>query len=258
MATEPYVFDLNRILFGDMPWLYVAEIVFRTSVMYLYALVVVRMLGKRGMGQLAPFDFVIIIALGSAVGDPMFYHDVPLFHALVAITGIVLFTRGLVHLTQRSPRIDAFLSSSSTRLVKDGVMELENMAAEGISRDELFQALRTEGIEQLGQVERAYLEPSGRVTAFRHPAGEAMPGVPLLPEADIDESEFHEAGDLLPRLDRYGCWTCGMVLLPSDPHLPKCPHCGCTRWTRAVARAREIPLPRASGGDGDRPGESLA
>jgi uncharacterized membrane protein YcaP (DUF421 family) len=54
--------------------------------MYLYALLLVRLLGKRGMGQLAPFDFVIIIALGSAVGYPMFYPDVPVLHAMAAIT----------------------------------------------------------------------------------------------------------------------------------------------------------------------------
>jgi uncharacterized membrane protein YcaP (DUF421 family) len=70
-----YTFDLARILLGRLPWLYLAEILLRTTIVYFFALFVVRTIGKRGMGQLAPFDFVIIIALGSAVGDPMFYPD---------------------------------------------------------------------------------------------------------------------------------------------------------------------------------------
>src|SRR3982751_6355612 len=99
MQESDYAFDLGRILLGNRPWVFLVEIFLRTVVMYAYVLFVVRLLGKRGMGQLAPFDFVIIIALGSATGDPMFYPDVPLLHAIVAITAIVLFTRGLVYLT---------------------------------------------------------------------------------------------------------------------------------------------------------------
>jgi hypothetical protein len=97
-----YTFDLARILLGWLPWLYLVEILLRTTIVYFFALFVVRTIGKRGMGQLAPFDFVIIIALGSAVGDPMFYPDVPLLHALVAITAIVLLTQGVTRVTQRS------------------------------------------------------------------------------------------------------------------------------------------------------------
>lgn len=242
MPEADYVFDLDRILFGNLPWLYVVEILLRTTVMYGYALFVVRMLGKRGMGQLAPFDFVIIIALGSAVGDPMFYHDVPLLHSLVAITAIILFTRGLVALTQHNRHLKNFLSTTSTRLVRDGVMALDQMALEGVSRSELFQGLRAKGIEQLGQVERVYLEPNGTLTAFQYNAENAVPGIPLIPDVDVDDSEFHETGDPLPSLDRYGCWACGTVLEPPVMHLPKCLHCGGKRWIKAVTRAREIRL----------------
>src|SRR3954469_22841844 len=116
-----YTFELARILL-------------RTTIVYFFALFVVRTIGKRGMGQLAPFDFVIIIALGSAVGDPMFYPDVPLLHALVAITAIVLFTRGLVLLAQRSRKVEGLVSATTTRLVCDGIMDLTAMKREGIAR----------------------------------------------------------------------------------------------------------------------------
>src|SRR5688572_18197644 len=163
---KDYAFDLQRMFFGDLPWMFLVEILVRTLVMYVYALLVVRVLGKRGMGQLAPFDFVIIIALGSAVGDPMFYPSVPLLHAMVAITVIVLLTRGVVHVTERHRRFKDFISTTPTRLVADGCMELDGMHEEGIPRGELFQALRGGGVRQLGEIERAYLEPSGRISTF--------------------------------------------------------------------------------------------
>jgi hypothetical protein len=155
---------------------------------------VVRTIGKRGMGQLAPFDFVIIIALGSAVGDPMFYPNVPLLHALVAITAIVLLTRGVTHLTQRSRRIQDLLSATAARLVRDGVMDLAAMRQEGIARTELFEALRTIGIEHLGEVERAYLEPSGKISAFKQPQGSVRPDLPVLPEGSRGGCEPTAAG----------------------------------------------------------------
>lgn len=241
MPGAEYAFDLDRILFGKLPWFYLVEILLRTAIIYTYALFVVRMLGKRGMGQLAPFDFVIIIALGSAVGDPMFYPDVPLMHAIVAITAIVLFTRGLTYLTQRNRKLQNFVSANASRLIRDGVMDLREMKREGVARAELFEGLRTEGIGQLGQVERAYLEPNGQISVFRQPHEAVRPGVPVLPEEEEDRVDFHEAGEPVLEPGRYGCWQCGAVEdLAIAGNFPECLHCEGRRWTKAVARVHDF------------------
>jgi uncharacterized membrane protein YcaP (DUF421 family) len=198
MPPKDYAFDLSRIFFGDLPWPFLLEVLLRTAIMYLFALLVVRVLGKRGMGQLAPFDFVIIIALGSAVRDPMFYRSVPLLHAMVAITAVVCFTRGLVVLTERRRKLKDFISTAPTRLVMDGRMVPERMHEEGISRAELFGALRAAGVQQLGQVERAYLEPSGKISTFLFQAQDIRPGVPLLPAGDEGWPELIQAGESAP------------------------------------------------------------
>ena len=82
---------------------------------------------------------------------------------MVAATTIVLFTRGLVYLVQSSQKLEDFVSATTTELVRDGVMDLAAMRREGIARSELFQALRTSGLEQLGQAECAYFEPTGKM-----------------------------------------------------------------------------------------------
>jgi uncharacterized membrane protein YcaP (DUF421 family) len=235
-----YAFDLDRILFGKLPWLYLVEILLRTAIIYVYALSVVRLLGKRGMGQLAPFDFVIIIALGSAVGDPMFYPDVPLLHALVAITAIVLFTRGLVHVTQKSRKLKDFISTTPTALVCDGVMQLDSMEEEGISREELFEGLRNQSFEQLGQIDRAYLEPSGKISVFRKPHEDTRSGLPLLPETDERKSDIHEADETVLIAGSYACWDCGFTQEKAPgARFGGCPACGRRQWIRAVSRIRE-------------------
>jgi uncharacterized membrane protein YcaP (DUF421 family)/DNA-directed RNA polymerase subunit RPC12/RpoP len=242
MPEQDYAFNLSRIFLGNLPWFYVAEVLLRTTVMYFYALLLVRLLGKRGMGQLAPFDFVIIIALGSAVGDPMFYPDVPVLHGMAAITVVVVLTRLVGFLTERSRRFENLVEARPACLVRDGVMDLDAMESESIPRDELFQRLRTEGMEQLGQVDRAYIEPSGRVSVFRVPS-DAPPraGIPLVPQVEEDVVERFCAGGPVPTSGAYACWRCGHpVLLTEGSHFRSCPRCQGREWTRAVERVRQV------------------
>ncbi len=92
------------MLVGDLPLLFLGEIFVRTSIIYAYALVLIRWIGSRIVGQLSMVEFFLVIALGSAVGDPMFYHDVPMVHSMIVITVIVLFNRAVDELFSRVGR----------------------------------------------------------------------------------------------------------------------------------------------------------
>jgi len=175
-------FDPVRMFVGDFSWAFTLEIVLRTMIMYVYTLAVVRILGKRGLGHLSPFELVIIVALGSAVGDPMFYADVPLLHGIIVITVVVALQRVLEELTERSARVEAVLESRARRLVTAGVVDEEALNAEKLTEVELFSALREREIEHLGQVKLAYLEPSGVVTVFKVEDGQAARGRSVLPD----------------------------------------------------------------------------
>jgi len=89
-------FDLTKMFLGDISWLFTLEIVFRTCVIYLYTVWLTRWISKRAIGQLSLVEFLLVIALGSAVGDPMFYPDVPILHGIIVITIVVLIDRGLL------------------------------------------------------------------------------------------------------------------------------------------------------------------
>ena len=84
-------FDFHRIFLGDAPTLFLLEIVFRTFIMYCYTVLLLRILGKRGMGQLSMLELAIIISFGSAVGDPMVGAEVPIVYGVVAITFVTIF-----------------------------------------------------------------------------------------------------------------------------------------------------------------------
>lgn len=161
---DDYSFDLHRIIVGDLPPMFYGEIILRTTVLFVFALVLIRTMGKRSLGQLSTFDFVIIIALGSAVGDPMFYDDVPLLYGMLVVTVVVALERLLALLTSRRPRLEKLVDSSPTILVRDGVVDYRALKGELMSPSELFQALRVNGVKQLDEVVLAVLEPSGHVS----------------------------------------------------------------------------------------------
>lgn len=175
--------DLTQMLVGDFSWGFTLEIALRTCLMYLYTLGVIRLLGKRGMGHLSPFESVIIVALGSAVGDPMFYADVPLLHGIVVITVVVLLQRLLELATEHSHETARVLEGTVRVLVVDGEVDRRALDEERLTETELFSALREHEVEHLGQVRRAYLEPSGSVTVFKAEADREQDGRSVLPDA---------------------------------------------------------------------------
>jgi len=239
-------FDFDRMFLGDHPWAFTLEVVFRTVVMFVYTVGLVRMLGKRGMRQLSPFELVIIIALGSAVGDPMFYADVPLLHAMVVVTVVVLLVRGLALLTERSEPVERLVESEPTLLVRDGVILADALDGEHIAHDELLADLRESGFENLGDVRLAYLETSGNVSAFRRDAEDGQrEGLSLLP--DVPGLEVpQDWGECL------ACRRCGRLLEP-EPEQEWCPHCERKgRMVRAVRRREPAVNAAASKHDSDK------
>lgn len=100
------VFDMGRLLLGNEPTFYLFEVAFRTAVVYLPSLLLLKLMGKRSLRELTPTDFLIVIALGSAVGDSMFYPEVPISHALLAVAVVVLLQRTLSKITKISPQAE--------------------------------------------------------------------------------------------------------------------------------------------------------
>jgi uncharacterized membrane protein YcaP (DUF421 family) len=228
-----YSFDLQRIFLGEAPPWFLLEIVFRTTLLYLYTLLLLRLLGKRGVRQLTFFEFAIILALGSAVGDPMFYEDVPLLHGALVVTVIVLVQRAIVVITEKNKTLEVLFESSPRRLIKDGVLELKALAEEKLSKDEVFSRLRDAGLRHLGEVDRAYLEPSGNVSIWKTPRDEIKQGLTLMPDEDPDYPRVFETGQTVSKDTLYVCQHCGRTKKYKGSELLTICECGGKKWLEA-------------------------
>jgi uncharacterized membrane protein YcaP (DUF421 family) len=236
---ETYSFDMQRIFWGDNPPLFLLEILFRTTLLYLYTLLLLRLLGKRGVRQLTFFEFAIILALGSAVGDPMFYDDVPLLHGALVITVIVLLQRTIVAITEKNKPLEVLFESSPRRLIKHGVLELGALAEEKLSKDEVFSRLRDAGLRHLGEVERAYLEPSGTISIWKADPETVQAGLTLMPDEDPDYPTVYNAGESVRKHSHYICQHCGRPRDHAQDDVLTICECGGKRWLEASDAANK-------------------
>lgn len=161
-------FDFYRIFIGtDIILCPLLETIFRTGFMYLYTIINIRLMDKRSMGQLSSFEIIIIIALGTSVGDPMFYTHVPLIQAMIVISTIVLLERLISKLTEKSNLLERFLIGQPVLIIKNGILIAQNLKKQKVTKDELYSFLRIKGIKNLGEIEYAYLEPSGSISVIK-------------------------------------------------------------------------------------------
>jgi uncharacterized membrane protein YcaP (DUF421 family) len=233
--TAITILDWQRMLFGDEPPLYLLEIVIRTLVIYVYALALLRWLGSRTIGQLSTVEFLLVIALGSAVGDAMFYPDVPLLHALLVVTIVVVANKLLDMLIARFKVAERAIDGTPEEAIRDGVFCKPFLTSTSMGPSEMFQELRERGIEHLGQIAHAYVEADGGLAIYCRKDND-KPGLPIVPPWDISHPPEIRAGDT-SQLGALACMKCG-TLTEAKGAPGRCPHCDHSVWTPAQTGKR--------------------
>jgi uncharacterized membrane protein YcaP (DUF421 family) len=225
------IFEWKRILINDMPWNFLLEVLFRSVVMFSFLLVSLKFTGKRGVKQLSIFETVIIISLGSAAGDPMFYEDVGILPALLVFTVVIVLYRVVTWWTGKSRWFETLIEGKVVTLIRDGKFSVVKFEKEPLAQDEFFTELRTRSIEHLGQVRHAYLEPTGEVSVYFYEDRDVRFGLPLLPELfdkkskDIKKSAVH------------ACAVCGHTEEIDSP--TRCKVCHTEEWVVAINTVRK-------------------
>ena len=195
--------EWDRILYNDLPENFILEVIFRSTVMFIILLLTLKLAGKRGVKQLSIFETVIIIALGSAAGDPMFYEDVALVPAGVVFLVIISLYRTVTWLTGRSKKFEEFIEGKTECIIYEGKFSVATFKKESLAQDEFFAELRIKSIEHLGQIKNAFLETSGDVSVFYYVDQDVKYGLPILPAL------FHKKSKTIPADGIYSCAFCG-------------------------------------------------
>ena len=145
------------------PWW---EFVLRGLLVYGFLLITLRLTGKRQVGQLAPFDLVLLLVLSNAVQNSMNAGDNTVAAGFILVATLLAVNGFLSWLTWRSKRAETLLEGRPQILVHGGVADAAMLASERITHHELMAAVRQAGLSDLAEVHVAILETNGRINVI--------------------------------------------------------------------------------------------
>ena len=142
---------------------------FRTIVLHLVLIVVIRLMGKRQVGQLEPAEFVVTMLVANLASIPMQDGGIPLLSGLVPILTVLALELLLSYLSLHSVKMRRILCGKPVILIENGRISRENLKKTGVTLDELTGHLRQKDVLDIQAVQYAILETDGNLSVFPYP-----------------------------------------------------------------------------------------
>ncbi len=140
------------------------DIVARAAVMFVVLYVLLRIMGKRELGQLTPFELVVMIVLGDLIQQGVTHNDFSLTGAILAITTFAFLAIAMSWVTYLFPKAEKLLDGEPRVVIRDGKLLKENLRRDRITQGEVESEMRLAGIGDMEQVAWAILEPQGKIS----------------------------------------------------------------------------------------------
>ena len=142
---------------------------FRSIILYIIVLIVMRMMGKREIGQLQPFELAISIMIADLATIPMADTGIPIGNGIVPIFGLLLMHLLISLINIKSTKLREIICGKPRILIYRGKIQEKAMIKERFTINELQERIRSQNIVNLGDVEYAILETSGQITVIEKP-----------------------------------------------------------------------------------------
>lgn len=142
------------------------EVILRTAVVYLFLVAVLRLSGKREVGQMSILELIVVLLISDAVQNSMVGANTSLLGGLIAVSTLLAMDFGLNALTARSRRLRRAVEGEPRLLVRDGRMLAKGLREEGIDAADVRTAIRNHGLANLDDVRMAVLETDGSISVI--------------------------------------------------------------------------------------------
>ena len=140
------------------------ELLLRATIVYAFLLLLVRLSGKRQIGQLAPFDLVLLLVLSNSVQNAMNGGDNSVLAGVITATALVVINSAVAFGTFKSKRLEAIIEGRPQILIHNGKLFGDVLERERLTHHELNSALRLAGCDCVEQVHCAILENNGSIS----------------------------------------------------------------------------------------------
>ena len=144
-----------------MPWW---EFILRAVIVYVVVLVMVRLAGKRTLGQFTPFDMLLLVLLGNAVQNALLGPDTSLGGGLLLALTLISLNYFVGWITTRSPAVERMIEGEPVVLARHGHVLQKVLQRELVSKADFAKAMRDAGCDEVDEVDLALLETNGHIT----------------------------------------------------------------------------------------------
>lgn len=142
-------------------------VLIRTIIIYISLIVVMRLMGKRQLGELEISDLVTTFLISEIASLPITDTGIPLSHAIIPIIVLLSLEVTISTLLSKFPKIKFIFSARPSTVIKDGNICKKALADSRLSFDELFSQLRQQGCDDISQIKYAILEQNGNITVIQ-------------------------------------------------------------------------------------------
>jgi uncharacterized membrane protein YcaP (DUF421 family) len=143
------------------------DLVLRAAVIFCFVLVLTRVIGKRELSSLQPFDLILLIVLGDALQQGLTQDDYSLTGAVLVVGTIAVLQVAVSWISYRFPRTRAVLEGEPLIIVQDGEVIDRNLKRERLTVEEIAEEARKQQIAHLSDVKYAILETSGTISFIK-------------------------------------------------------------------------------------------
>ncbi|MDQ2702118.1 MAG: DUF421 domain-containing protein [Pseudomonadota bacterium] len=147
-----------------IPWW---EIVLRASIVYFVLLALLRISGKRTVGQFTPFDLLVLVLLGDAVQGSMIAGDESLPGGLILVVTLLGWNRLLGFVTARSEPVATIVEGKADILARNGRVFHDALKTADLTMEDLKEAMREQDCPSIGEIRLAVLERDGRISVLK-------------------------------------------------------------------------------------------
>jgi uncharacterized membrane protein YcaP (DUF421 family) len=147
-----------------VPSIGIGELLFRVAVVYAAVFFLMRVVGKKHVGELAPFDLVVLLLLSECVQNALIGDEKSLTGGIIAAAALFSLNHVVGYTAWRNKKAERFLEGKPRFLVRHGRVLDRSLEREQITRSELLEALRREGCTSLANVRFAILENDGAIS----------------------------------------------------------------------------------------------
>jgi len=146
----------------------------RSVILYAASLLAMRIMGKRQVGQLQPFEVVVVIMIAELAATPMGGVGIPLLYGILPMIALAVCHGLISYACMRSQRVRRWFCGQPTVLVRNGVICEKQLRKSAVDLNDLLEAIRTGGILDPAEVGTAVLEPGGQISVFPKAAFRAL------------------------------------------------------------------------------------